>query len=162
MERFNNILYELPTIRIIGGATDSWLFHLHTPEGQLFDMCDGSCVNTCECMPNCVTHCQEDCAGFCTADCSIVAFGDRASQALRKFNCSFERGPAGKRNVLRVNLPSDATVDLWGKYVYQITIKLHDHSRHGKVDIPMHGILYIGNNINPGFLPAHDSVCDCE
>lgn len=40
------------------------------------------------------------------------------------------------------------TVDLCGKYIYQITIK----DINGNIEIPKQGILFITNNINKSFI----------
>lgn len=53
-------------------------------------------------------------------------------------------------NVLYVELKPSDTLDLFGKYIYQITIKDVDNS----ADIPQQGILYIHNNINKQYLRA--------
>ena len=50
-------------------------------------------------------------------------------------------------NVLKVTLLPSETVDLCGKYIYQITIKdVEDNTE------PKQGIMYIGNNINKGYV----------
>lgn len=51
-------------------------------------------------------------------------------------------------NILFVSLQPDDTVDLFGKFVYQITIKDIDNN----VDIPQQGVIYIHNNINKEFV----------
>ena len=51
-------------------------------------------------------------------------------------------------NVLRVTLTPSETVDLFGKYIYQISIR----DIGGDVEIPKQGVLYITNNINKGFI----------
>jgi hypothetical protein len=51
-------------------------------------------------------------------------------------------------NVLTVTLLPTETVDLFGKYIYQIMIRDID----GDVEIPKQGILYITNNINKSFI----------
>lgn len=51
-------------------------------------------------------------------------------------------------NVLYVELKPNETLDLFGKFIYQITIKDVD----GTADIPQQGIMYIHNNINKPFL----------
>ena len=53
-------------------------------------------------------------------------------------------------NVLYVELKPSDTLDLFGKYIYQITIKDADNN----ADIPQQGIIYIHNNINKSFLRA--------
>lgn len=51
-------------------------------------------------------------------------------------------------NVLAVTLDPLDTVDLCGKYIYQITIK----DINGNIEIPKQGILFIINNINKSFI----------
>lgn len=51
-------------------------------------------------------------------------------------------------NVLTVKLLPTDTVDLFGKYIYQIIIRDID----GDVEIPKQGILYVTNNINKNFI----------
>ena len=51
-------------------------------------------------------------------------------------------------NVLGVTLDPLDTVDLCGKYIYQITIK----DINGNIEIPKQGILFITNNINKSFI----------
>lgn len=51
-------------------------------------------------------------------------------------------------NILRVSLAPEDTVDLFGKFVYQITIRDID----GNVDIPHQGIMNIHNNIDKTFI----------
>lgn len=48
---------------------------------------------------------------------------------------------------LFVSITPEDTVDLWGKYIYQISIK----DANGVVEIPNQGILYITNNIHKDF-----------
>jgi len=49
---------------------------------------------------------------------------------------------------LAVTLDPLDTVDLCGKYIYQITIK----DINGNIEIPKQGILFITNNINKSFI----------
>ena len=51
-------------------------------------------------------------------------------------------------NVLAVTLAPTETVDLAGKYIYEIQMRDID----GDVEIPKQGILYITNNINKAFI----------
>ena len=51
-------------------------------------------------------------------------------------------------NVLTVTLESLESVNLFGKYIYQITIQ----DRDGEVEIPSQGIMYITNNIDKGII----------
>lgn len=51
-------------------------------------------------------------------------------------------------NVLMVTLEPAETVDLCGKYIYQVIIK----DMNGDTEIPKQGVLYITNNINKSFV----------
>jgi len=51
-------------------------------------------------------------------------------------------------NVLTVKLLPTETVELFGKYIYQIIIRDID----GDVEVPKQGILYVTNNINKDFI----------
>jgi len=51
-------------------------------------------------------------------------------------------------NVLTVTLTPTETVELFGKYIYQIIIR----DIEGDVEIPKQGILYVTNNINKNFI----------
>ena len=51
-------------------------------------------------------------------------------------------------NQLLVHLDTNETVELSGKYIYQVTIK----DAEGNVEIPKQGILLITKNIDKGFI----------
>ena len=129
-----DVHYELPRIQIIGGVTAQWVFNLYTPKGELFD------------------------AYNCIADCSIVPFYDKTGPSVASFACSIVEGPTKLKSAILVQLAVQGTVHLHGKYVYQITIRMPNgppgpmDSAYGKIDIPLHGILYIGKNIKPEFI----------
>ena len=139
MERYKNITFELPTIRMIAGATEQWIFNLYTPQGHLFD------------------------AQECSAACAIMPFGaskSNSSAVARGISeCRIVEGEAtepGVKSALRVNFHPEDTLDLWGKFTYQITILSGKRTRWGQVDIPLHGILYIGKNIEPSPITKHN------
>ena len=110
------------------------MFNLYTPQGHLFD------------------------AYNCAADCSIVPFHDKTGPSVASFACSIVEGSTKLKSAILVQLAVEDTIHLHGKYVYQITIKMPPELpdsvgiAHGKVDIPLHGILYIGKNIKPEFI----------
>jgi len=88
----------------------------------------------------------------CIADCSIVPFYDKIGPVVASFACSIVEGPTKLKSSILVQLAVQDTVHLHGKYVYQITIRMPSDSAYGKIDIPLHGILYIGKNIKPEFI----------
>ena len=61
--------------------------------------------------------------------------------------------PDGIKNVLYLKLLPEETLELRGKYIYQITIR----DIEGDVEIPKQGVIYIYNNINKEFAGAGSS-----
>ena len=87
------------------------------------------------------------------ADCSIVPFDNRTGPKAASFASEIVQGPTQMYSAVLVKLAPRDTVNLWGKFIYQITIKMPaSDSAWGKVEIPLYGILYIGRNINAGFI----------
>lgn len=85
----------------------------------------------------------------CTANFAIVSFTNKMGKPILTKSMEDIFNDEGTiNNVLTVTLEPRETVDLYGKYIYQIQIK--DVS--GNVEIPKQGILYITNNINRGFI----------
>ncbi len=116
--------YLLPTIDFVGGETQNLAFHVyfHTKE-----------------RPFSLTG--------CTCNFSIVSFRNKmGAPILTKVMTPVFGGVVD--NVLTVELTSKETVELYGKYIYQICIRDID----GEVEIPKQGILYITNNINKNFI----------
>lgn len=119
-------IYTLPTIEFVGGETQDLAFNLFFYKNK---------------KPFSTTG--------VTANFAIVSFTNKvgvpilSKQMKGAFN---EKGTVN--NVLTVTLEPSETVDLSGKYIYQIQIRDID----GDVEIPKQGILYITNNINKGFI----------
>ena len=85
----------------------------------------------------------------CTANFAIVSFTNKMGKPILTKSMEDIFNDEGTiNNVLTVTLEPRETMDLYGKYIYQIQIK--DVS--GNVEIPKQGILYITNNINRGFI----------
>lgn len=118
--------YTLPTIDFVGGETQDLAFHVYFYEGK---------------KPFGLTG--------CTCSFSIVHFRNKqGTPILTKSMGSIFNEAGTAENVLTVTLEPTETVDLSGKYIYQISIKDID----GDVEIPKQGILYITNNINKNFI----------
>ena len=84
----------------------------------------------------------------CTAKFSITDFVHKTSRPkvtkvmdLRFGNIA---GGTNVKNIFHVQLVRDDTIDLYGKYIYQITVKGPD----GRTDIPDQGTMYIKRNID--------------
>lgn len=122
-----NKMYSLPELCFVGGSSEDLQFNLFCNEAdpQPFNLFGG------------------------IANFSIVNFLNKNSTPLvsKKMDISMNAEET-HYNVLRVSLEPADTVDLFGKFVYQITIK----DIEGNVDIPHQGIINIYNNINKAFV----------
>ncbi len=124
IENFNP--YTLPTIEFVGGETQDFMFKVYFYKNR---------------RPFSLTG--------CTANFAIVSFTNKMGKPILTKPMEGVFNDEGTiNNVLTVTLEPKETVDLCGKYIYQIQIK--DIS--GNVEIPKQGILYITNNINRGFI----------
>lgn len=118
--------YTLPTVTFVGGETQDFAFNVYFYKDRKPFSLSG-----CEC------------------NFSIVAATNKTGvPILTKSMGSIYNNDGTCDNVLTVTLLPNETVDLSGKYVYQIIIKDID----GDVEIPKQGLLYIVNNINKTFL----------
>lgn len=117
--------FELPTISFVGGETQDFIFHIyHTNSNRPHSL------------------------GGCSCNFAIVNHVNRHGAPLlsEPMSISYDEELATD-NILSITLNSLDTVDLEGKYIYQITIKDSD----GRAEIPKQGYLYITNNINKEF-----------
>lgn len=89
-------------------------------------------------------------ADGCVGDFSVVDYSDKTGDPLITKSLTFSVGDddTGAKNVASVDLLPKETLGLYGKYIYQITIKDID----GEAEIPNQGILLITHNINESFL----------
>lgn len=119
--------YSLPTIDFVGGSTQELAFHTFFFQNkQPFDL------------------------SSCTANFAVINFVNKNGSPIisKKMEVGkSEDGDGTVTNVLRVVLLPEETVNLVGKFIYQISIQ--DVS--GEVEIPDQGILRIANNINKNF-----------
>lgn len=118
--------YTMPRIDFVGGETQNLMFHVYFHRNK---------------RPFSLTG--------CTANFSIVSFTNKTGAPIlsKSMNAVFnEEGTI--ENVLTVTLKPNETVNLYGKYIYQIQIRDID----GVTEIPKQGLLYITNNINKGFI----------
>lgn len=124
-------LYTLPTIEMVGGTTKELSFHGYSNQDRKpFDLSD------------------------CTANFSIINFVNKHGIPQVSKDMSIDISDTGDvelgsyiYNVMKVMLLPEDTVGMYGKYIYQISIK--DHSNN--VDASK-GIMYIDNNINREFV----------
>lgn len=117
--------YTLPQISFVAGQTKTLGFNLWTEGGELFN------------------------ADGCTGNFSVVEYSNKTGDILISKNMTFEVGEDPEMvSVAKVELTPSDTVGLYGKYVYQLTIK----GTGNDVEIPNQGILLIVRNINESLL----------
>lgn len=121
-----NNVYSLPELDFVGGSSEDLAFHVY---------CDK-------------TNPKPFGLTGCTANFSIINFINKNGTPIISKTMTVTMDELKNfYNVLSVSLKPDDTVDLFGKFVYQITIKDIDNN----VDIPQQGVIYIHNNINKDF-----------
>lgn len=117
--------YSLPSIDFVAGETQDFAFHVFSSEDNL-----------------------EMKLSTCTANFSVVSFINRAGTPVISKSMEVQLdSTSNARSILAVQLSSADTIDLCGKYVYQITIK--DEENNTAIQ---HGLLFITSNINKSFL----------
>lgn len=122
-----NKIYRLPEIRFVGGSSEDLQFNLYQNESnpEPFSLFGG------------------------TANFSIVNFINKNSTPLVSKQMEIELNDEETHySKIKVSLVPADTVDLFGKFVYQITLRDVD----GYVDIPHQGIINIHNNIDKPFI----------
>ena len=118
--------YTLPTIDFVGGETQDLAFNVFFYKNK---------------QPFSLTG--------CTCNFSVVSFRNKDGvPILSKQMEAIFNDDGTANNVLTVTLEPTDTVELKGKYIYQIIIR----DINGDAEIPKQGILYITNNINKSFI----------
>ncbi len=118
-----NNVYSLPKINFVGGESQSLYFHLYTKDGGVFD------------------------ANGCEASLSIINFQHSTGDPTFVKNVAILENENGVRNIALVNLLPNDTVNLFGRYVYQLSIRDPDG------DIELHkGQFDITNNTCKSFV----------
>lgn len=117
---------ELPTISFVGGATEPLSFDFyHKLAGLPYDFTNSVC-------------------NFAISGYAV----DFATPIISKEMTIGKSSVDGTNSVLSVVLDPADTVNLHGKYLYQISIL----GAGNEIDIPRQGIMYIARNINRGFI----------
>lgn len=80
---------------------------------------------------------------------SVVDYSDKTGDSLISKSLTFSEDDDGVLSIATVNLSSSDTLGLYGKYIYQITIK---DRYNNDAEIPNQGILLIFHNINEQYL----------
>lgn len=117
--------FTLPTLEFVGGETQTLIFNLFDAMHNPVDLPNDTACNF-----------------------AVVGFTNPVGGPLISKTMDILHSQATDMNsMVRVIVESDDTVDLAGKYIYQITLAAATRS-----DIPKQGIMYITRNINPAFL----------
>lgn len=117
--------YVLPTIDFVGGETQEFEFNIFYPTNHKPCNMSGS-----------------------ISSFSIVNIRNKTGEPILIKPMKPGLSSKGDYNVLKVVLEPEETVELSGRYVYQIQIRDVD----GTVEIPKQGLLYITNNIDKSFI----------
>lgn len=117
-------VYDLPEILFVGGETHDLRFSLFTDTGKPFSVAGAS------------------------ATFSVVYSVNRTGTPVLSKPMTVIANDDGIENILTVTLLPLETVNLYGKYIYQITIQ----DMSGETEIPSQGILGITNNIDKAII----------
>lgn len=112
--------YNLPSIRVFAGETETLIFNLLTETGAHFDTLD-----TCE------------------AFFTVTQYHNKSGDAVVNKTIEITYDEDGHDNVVIVNFNIEDTKGLRGKYIYQLAIK----SANDDYDVVGQGFLYINRNI---------------
>ena len=95
---------------------------------------------------------RESCQPFNAIDCegafSVVDYSHKDDDPILVKKVEFVEGDEGMISVASVTLMPQDTVNLDGKFIYQLSIK----DVEGNMEIPNQGIFYIANNIHKSFV----------
>ena len=120
-------VYSLPEVMFVAGQSNTLRWRLFTEQNVPFN------------------------ADGCTGNFALVDYSDKYSDeplVSKPLSFLISDDATGVKNIATVDLLPNDTLGLYGKYIYQITIKNID----GEVEIPNQGIFNIFHNINESFL----------
>jgi hypothetical protein len=121
-----NDIYTLPQDKFVGGQAVEYRWRLYSKAKTPFD------------------------ASGCEGNFALIDYSHKFGESILSKTLTFITGDEGVVNVACVTLDSGDTVELSGKYVYQLIIKDAD----GNTEIPNQGFFLIYKNINEGFLQS--------
>lgn len=119
-------IYTLPELTFVGGKTQELRFNLKDTNGEPYNV-SGSTINF-----------------------SICDYSYKTGAPILSLTPALIADENGIADSLYVTITSEDTLNLFGKYIYQITII--DIS--GRVEIPNQGIMNITKNINTSFISS--------
>ena len=116
-------IYTLPTISFVGGSTQELRFRLKNKLGDIIDA-----------------------TGY-TGNFAVCDYRFKDKTYIFQENLNFINDESGTKSILKVVISPANTRGMYGKFVYQITIK----DVAGKIAIPNQGIINITKNIDQDF-----------
>lgn len=117
-------VFNLPPLMFVGGETEHLKFFLKTESGGIFD------------------------ADGCDASFAIIQYTNHGGTAVLTKNAVISADVSGMKCFATVPLESADTVDLCGRYIYQISIT----NDEGITEIPGQGVIDIVHNIDPALI----------
>jgi len=116
--------YTLPEISYVGGETQNYSFNLKTISNVAFNVTGGS-VNF-----------------------ALISYSNKTGTPLLSKSATLAADGNGIVSIAKVTLLPTETKSLFGKYIYQLTIK----DIENYIAIPAQGIMTVSNNINKTFI----------
>jgi hypothetical protein len=119
-------IYTLPQITLVGGQSETIRWRLFDLDGEPYD------------------------ASGVDARFALVDFSDQAAEEpVLAIDATINTDQeSGVDCIVKIVMDPDDTIDLYGKYIYQITLK----GGSGYVQIPNQGIMFIAHNIDRDYL----------
>ncbi len=117
-------IYTLPQDSFVAGQTCKYAWRLYRESGQPFN------------------------ASGCEGAFSLLDYSHKDDDPILVKKVEFVEGDEGMISVASVTLTPQDTVNLDGKFIYQLSIK----DVEGNMEIPNQGIFYIANNIHKSFV----------
>lgn len=125
-----NPIYNLPELSFVGGEKQTFLFNLLTKGGQGFQT-DG-----------------------CNIAFSVVGYANKSGAPILTKPVTMLLGDSGEKNIASVELDPIDTVDWYGRYIYQLSIK----DIGGDTEIPGQGIMNVTRNIHRHFITSEGGI----
>lgn len=117
------MLFSLPDWDFVGGSTQKRVFTMTNGLGETCDY-PGS-----------------------TASIALIEYVNRGSPVIKK-TATVTAGTDGKYSEVTATLTASDTLNLCGKFIYQLSIK----DANGNYSIPMYGVMHIAANIDKTFV----------
>lgn len=117
-------IYNLPDISFVGGESQTFAFNLYTKSKQAFDADD------------------------CTVNFAMINYTNKSGDPVISKLAEVEVGLEGVKNRVVVDLVPSDTLNLYGKYIYQIILR----DVGGAIEIPGQGVVTVMKNINTSFV----------